>query len=188
MDPDTRLRARLARLAGTAEPDLEQRFEAVVNAADRRRRDAPIGGAIRNLAVAATLLIVVMIGFVGRGTSPAAPRQLDSTSWTATLRVEDAAVAREGLAGAWILSLPASGAVELVGPPTYLAPTTGYRFQVQGDRITIGLFVERCSGVDPGVYRFEIVGETLTFTLVDDACPHRTTLLTASPWRAASAP
>jgi hypothetical protein len=187
MNADDELRARLARLERGVEPDLERHYTAVLERASRRRAGASVGVALRDLAITAAVLLVLFTGFALRGTGPASqPPRLDSVVWTATLAPTDPDVAREGLAGTWRMTFGPSGSLSLTAPPTYLAPTTGYRYRVDDGRIVIGLFAERCAGTDPGVYTFTIDGSTLRLTAVEDACPHRLAFLTAGTWRVAA--
>lgn len=186
MEPDERLRARMARLEERVEPDVDRQFATVVERADRGRRRSTAGRAIRDLAITAAVVIIAFTAFAVRGTGPAAkPLALGSVPWTTTLSAGDAAVAREGLAGTWTVQFEASGDVTLTAPPAYLAPTTGYRFQANGGRVAIGLFVERCSADGAGIYQVAIDADVLRFTAVDDPCAHRATLLTSEPWHAA---
>ena len=184
---DDQLRARIRRLESGVDPDVEAQFAAVLQRAGRRRRGSAVGTALRDLAVTAAVVVVAITAFVFRGTPPgpaAQPLELRSVPWRTTLAASNPDVVREGLAGTWTIAFDASGGVTLTAPLTYLAPTTGYRFQVAGDRLAIGLFVERCAGAAPGDYAFRIDRNVLRFELVRDDCPHRVTFLTAQPWTA----
>jgi hypothetical protein len=189
MEPDERLRARMARLEARVDPDVDRQFAAVVERARRRGRRSTVGTAFRDLAITAAVVVIAFTAFALRGTGPAAkPLELGSVAWTTTLATSDPDVAREGLAGTWTVRFGSSGAVTLTAPPAYLSPTTGYRFRLDDNLVVIGLFVERCAGAAPGVYQFSIDADTLRFASVDDPCPHRATLLTSEPWHAAAGP
>jgi hypothetical protein len=187
MQPDDRLRMRLRRLEAPVEPDLDQQLVAVVERADRRGRRTAAGSTMQILAVTAAAVAIAVAAFTLRGTPPAGrPLTLQSNTWTTTLSASDSTVAREGLGGTWTIRFEPSGGITLTTPPTYLAPTTGYRYRVTGDQIAIGLFVERCLGVGPGDYTFAFESDALRFTVVQDSCPHRATLLSTQSWQPAA--
>lgn len=105
---------------------------------------------------------------------------------TYVVDVPDSPVARnEGLAGRWVISLEADGALELRPPPSYTGATTGAAWRVEDELLRTDALVEPGCQADNGyvgTYRWSLTDDLLAFSLVDDACDVRRALFTSSAW------
>ena len=95
------------------------------------------------------------------------------------------AALREGLAGRWVISLAADGALELRPPPSYTGATTGAAWRVEDGLLRTDALVEPGCQADNGyvgIYGWSLDDDLLVFNLVDDACQVRRDLFTGSAW------
>jgi hypothetical protein len=201
MSLDRRLRDELERQAAAIEPDVERHLGAVEA---RARRRGGIGAPTLVLATAIVVAAILLrvpdprLGEPGSSGSPsptASSLSLPSQSapatyseiagtYLTTLDAADAAVRRDALGGEWTMRLEPDGVV-LLSPPASFVPgasgLSGVAFSLVGDRFRTNLFYnDYCSSI--GTYAWSRAGGNLTFTVVDDTCSIRQTLLATSPW------
>jgi hypothetical protein len=190
MRPEQRLRTRIEREAASMAPDVAGRLEATLQEGRRRGKRQQIRTL---LAFAAVILAVVLVGpplidalrdapYVGVGPSPSPPAALSGTYGTALLSTDGAVTANQ-MQGDWTIGFQASEILTVTTPPGFTGTYSGYSFEVAGSQITTDLFGEDvCSSLLPGVYRWTLSDNRLTFSVEDDSCPGRVALLTSSAW------
>jgi hypothetical protein len=197
MSLDRRLRDNLDRIAAQIEPDVEARLQASVHAArqrSRRRRATAV------LAFAAVVLGIVFIGpaawdtlrnsglGVGSDGSPAPEEDL-SGRYSTIIASDDAELLEHQMNGDWTIEFRNDGILGVAAPSQFVGTRTGYSFELTADQLRTDLFsADVCSGLVPGTYRWELVGDVVTFTVVEDPCTGRAALLTMEAWRAATGP
>ena len=196
MSFDRRLRDTLDRIAAQVEPDVEARLQASGHAARQRSRRR---GAAAVLAFAAVVLGVVFIGpaawetlrnpgwGVGSDGSPT-PEEGLSGRYSTIIASDDAELLEHQMNGDWAIEFRDDGLLGVQAPSQFAGTRTGYSFELSADELRTDLFsADVCSGLVPGTYRWELVGDVVTFTVVEDACPGRAALLTTEAWRATGA-
>lgn len=195
MSLDRRLRDGLDRLAAEIEPDVEGRLRTTLERGHRVSFALPIA------ATAAAVLLVAVVGpaLIGLvrgefGTPggetptplPAAPSLVGA--YATTVAPGDSAVEEHNLSGAWTISFEADGVLSVTAPTGFAGTRTGYSYTVTGDRLVTDLFgSDVCTTQLPGSYRWELVGESLTFTVIDEPCAGRAALLAGQEWQAVAA-
>ena len=197
MSLDRRLRDDLDRLAARVQPDVEARLLASVHEARQRTRRR---GAAVVLASAAVILGAAIVGpaiweavldprqGVGSDGSPA-PEEGLSGRYSTLIASDDAEMLENQMNGAWTIEFEDDGILGVEAPSEFAGTRTGYSFELSADQFRTDLFsADVCSGLVPGTYRWELVGDVVTFTIVEDACTGRAALLTTEAWRAATGP
>jgi hypothetical protein len=202
MSLDRRLRDELRREAEAIEPDVERHLGAVEA---RARRRGGIGASTLLLAAAIVVAAIILrvpdprlsgeVGSSGSPSpvassspspSPSAPATYPEIAGTnvAMLDAAVAAVKRDALGGEWTMRLQPEGVVFLSPPATFVpgaSGLSGIAFSLVGDRFRTNLFYnDYCNSI--GTYAWSRAGNKLTFTLVDDTCSIRRTLLATTPW------
>ena len=203
MSFDRRIRDELRRAADAIEPDVDRNLGAVE--ARARRRDSVSPGLL--LGAAVVLVVVSFARFGDReppnaggggpshpaGTiapssspgpsTPASYLQIAGT-YLVTLDGSNAAVNRDGVAGAWTLRLRPDGVALVSSPPSFQPGATslsGVSFSLVGDRFRTNLFYnDYCDSI--GTYAWTLAQGRLTLTPVDETCPIRRTLLGTLSW------
>lgn len=193
MSLDRRLRDNLDRIAAQIEPDVEARLRASMHTAQqrsRRRRAAAV------VAFAVVVLGIVFIGpaawetlrgpglGVGSGGSPA-PEEGLSGRYSTIIASDDAEVLERQMSGDWTIEFGDDGILGVEAPSQFAGTRTGYSFELSADQLRTDLFsADVCSGLVPGTYRWELLGDVVTFTVLEDSCTGRAALLTTEAWRA----
>jgi hypothetical protein len=102
-------------------------------------------------------------------------------TYAATLDEAAPGASADGLVGSWLMTLNATGAMDVTAPASFQAGIThlsGISFSLAGDVFTTNAFYTiECNS--NGRYTWSRVGERLTLTPIDDPCASRRTLLTA---------
>jgi hypothetical protein len=197
MSLDRRLRDGLDRLAADIEPDVEGRLRTTL---ERGHRPRLVSFALPIATATAAVLLVALVGpaLLGllRGEpgapggeptpSPAAPSPIGA--YAATVAAGDPAVDEHDLSGAWTIELEANGVLSVTAPSGFAGTRTGYSYAITGDRLTTDLFgSDVCSTLLPGSYTWELAGEFLRLTVVDESCAGRAALLAGQEWQAVGA-
>jgi hypothetical protein len=202
MSLDRRLRDELRREADAIEPDVQRHLGAVEA---RARRRGGIGASTLVLAAAIVVAAIILrisdprlsgeaggsgspspVASSSPSPSPSAPATYPEIAGTyvAMLDAADAAVKRDALGGEWTMRLQPEGVVFLSPPATFVpgaSGLSGIAFSLVGDRFRTNLFYnDYCNSI--GTYAWSRAGNKLTFTLVDDTCSIRRTLLATTPW------
>lgn len=193
MPREPRLRARIQHEAANMAPDVTGRLEATLRDGRRRSRRRQLRAAV---AFATVILAVVLVGpplidalrnrdgGVGANPSPTATVPLTGT-YAITLVATDVAVTSNRMLGDWTIGFGSNGILAVTAPPDFTGTYSGYSFDVAGSQFRTDLFGEDvCSTLLPGLYRWTVIGDRLTFTLVDDSCPGRVALFTSAAWNA----
>jgi hypothetical protein len=191
MSVEDRLRDGLARNAGQFRPDVERRLTRVMTRRRRRQRVRWAG------ALAATMLVLVIVAsgasmlrqhgsprpeLGGSATSGGSGQALTGT-YTATVP-ESAATTNPTLAGEWVLTLRADGTMTVRAPAAYRGVLSGALFDSAAGRFRTSLLTEDlCTGLGNGTYRWTRTGSTVTFTVADDRCDARASVLTTTRWQ-----
>jgi len=174
-------------------PDVTGRLAATLRDGRRRSRRRQLRAA---LAFATVILAVVLVGpplidalrnrapQVGASPSPSPTPSLSGT-YATTLASTDVGVTSNRMLGDWAIGFGSNGILAVTAPPDFTGTYTGYSFEVAGSQFRTDLFGEDvCSTLLPGLYRWTVIRDRLTFTLVDDSCPGRAALLTSAAWDA----
>ena len=174
-------------------PDAADRmFERGVRR-QRNRRIRVIG--LSALLFLAMVLVVRSSLPNGRRPEPAKPRPITARSiagtYTARLPASNGRVDRLGLQGPYSMQLDPDGSLLVIGPHKVDYPWNPSTFEVGRGTLTTDLFVgvsdpDQGGCAAPATYRVEQGTRSLTFTPVEESCPLRATILTASPWSATS--
>lgn len=196
MPLERRLREGMQRMAADLEPDVEGRLEATLRDARRagKRQQLRAG-----LAFATVILAVVLVGpplfealrngerGVGASPSPTPTVSLIGT-YATTLVSTDVAVTSNRMSGDWTIAFGSSEILTVTPPADFTGTYSGYSFNVADSQFTTDLFGEDvCSTLLPGTYRWTLIGDRLTFMVVDDSCPGRVALLASAAWNAITA-
>jgi hypothetical protein len=197
MSLERRLKDQFEEEAARIEPPVAQNLMTIEHRAARRRD--PISPLVLLLG-ALIIGILIVVRAVGPTPNPApgfgvqptvpgpssGPSTYDAIAGWYSLTLDDSvpAVKNEGVGGQWRMELRPSGELA-VSPPIGFrlggAPPSGVAFSLSGDRFRTNLFFnETCGSI--GVYSWELNGDTLTLTHLDDSCSVRATLLASRPW------
>jgi hypothetical protein len=180
MSLDERLRHELARAANGVHPDVEHHLGRVMQRGRRHTRIRLIG---RVVTAAALITAFVLIDLtVVRDPAPVA----DSLSGTFATTVEPGQPVLDdpGMTGVWSLHFSPDGLLSVTAPDTYQGVLSGALYQSTKESFRTNLFEQDlCSGHGLGSYRWQIVNDTLTFTVVEDGCEPRVMLMTSQVWR-----
>jgi hypothetical protein len=131
----------------------------------------------------------------GTDTRPAAPpttgpdRELYleiAGTYTVTLSNEDSQVQENGLAGRYAMRLLPDGVMLLSVPEAFGAEgpsPSGISYRLSGNQFTTNAFVNLTCPGSVGVYRWQLDGNRLAFTPLQEECEIRRILFSSEPWR-----
>ncbi len=195
MSVEERLRNGLARNAAGFEPDVESMLERVVSRTRRRshRRWGAVGFAAAAAAAAALVGLVLVQRPPDELRTASEPEQSTESSGPVVLALTgrfeatvDDGVGGElpfDIGGRWVIELDTDGSMQVTAPDTYTGVVSAPLFQLTPERFRTSLFEQDlCSGQPLGIYRWELTGSTLRFTLVDDPCDGRVAVLAGQEW------
>ena len=129
------------------------------------------------ISASATLLLTLLLAACG--SSP--PAAIPPGTYTATFTASDNIQVGDSLmTGSSSITFTESGEFTVIAP---LATITG-QYTVTGDQITFdeGTGTFPCEDVPVSVYGWELDGDRLTFSTVDDSCYPRTLAMTIKPY------
>jgi hypothetical protein len=192
MSVEDRLRDGLGQNADHFAPDVESALERVTSRTrqrSRRRLAAAVAGAV---AAAAVVLLVA----VQRPKDEVRTSQEPTTSTVASEPVVQALTGRfaarvDGgtvelpydVSGRWVIEFHADGTMGVQPPASYTGVVSAPLFEAIGGSFRTSLFeTDLCSGHPPGKYSWSRSGATVRFTVVDDPCEGRRTVLTSQTW------
>ena len=87
-------------------------------------------------------------------------------------------------AGVWTMQLRTDGTMVISAPQSYPGAVSGFQFDLWGDRFRTNAFIgDLCSGLAPGLYRWQRAGGELMLTPIQDDCAARVGVFSSHPWR-----
>jgi hypothetical protein len=186
---ERRLREGLPGLASDVDPDVPASYDRVRSRARRQVRTRRI------TAGAAAPTVLVLVGVVASARvnddeqvvvsdpDPIGEAESRPVLLAGTYQVVVDDVGFDALAaGTWSAALDADGTVALEAPAAFTGTRSGL-FRATADAFGTDLFSsDLCIGADPGRYRWERSGDSVTFERVEDACAPRARLLASRPW------
>jgi hypothetical protein len=186
MSVDERLRIGLARNAQGCNPDVELLLEAAL-ARGRRDRRLRWAWATAIVAAACTALVLgLSLGWRSERGAPLVPADRATSTVGLQGRYAGDVPAQQSapsVAGRWVLEFNPQGLLTVTAPPAYPGVVSGVLYAVVGDELRTDLFSQDlCSGQPLGRYAMTRSSARLTLTLVDDPCPRRVAVLTATSW------
>lgn len=163
----------------------------------RKQRNRRIGAAVVALVIGTAGIVgmVVALRGVGDQTRPAATPSIAPArelylqiagTYTATLSNEDPRVREHGLVGTYTMRLLPDGVMLLSLPEGFggEGPSpSGISFRLSGNQFTTNAFVNFTCPGSVGVYRWQLDGNRLTFTPLQEDCAVRRVLFTSQPWQ-----
>jgi hypothetical protein len=172
-------------------------LERLFDRRSRKQRNQRIGTAVVALVIAAAGIGLVALGFVGlrTDTQPAAPPTTGpgpelymeiAGTYTVALSSEDPRVQEHGLAGRYTMRLLPDGVMLLSVPESFggEGPTpSGISFRLSGNQFTTNAFVNFTCPGSVGVYRWQLDGNRLAFSPLQEDCEIRRILFSSQPWR-----
>lgn len=197
MSVDRRLREGLGGITSQVNPDVDRNLHQTFRGARRRIAARRAGAAF---VVGAAIAVAILAGPRAldalrnvqhprpASTPIPSPTLTDPAAVAGTYRIVltsgQPAVRQNGMGGRWTIRLGANGVITATAPSSFTSSRSGYRFGISGDRFRTDLFSTNiCSGVPPGVYRWQLSGTTLSFARIDDSCAARVALFASGPWR-----
>lgn len=191
MSLDRRIREGLRGSAPSPEPEIAPALEHSLRRSRRLRTNRRLS-AIAILA--ASLLLVAVIGprmldiirsQRARPAEPPAPTSIVGTYAVDLTDSTDPSLLQGDLQGAWRFALQGDGLVIVQVPAesTVLPGRLTYQYSVDGMEFITNLFAnDLCAGQASGRYIWRRLQGSVVFTLVDDGCGIRATILTSGPW------
>jgi hypothetical protein len=170
------------------EPGAMDRFFSRRERRDRRRRVAAICLALGVTAAGALLAVRALSS---NEPVPAAPKTdeelLAELAGTYTITLSGPTpsfVTENDLAGEYSMTLRPDGVIELSAPAAFVEGRnpSGITFRVSGDEFTTNAFVNVTCHSTVGRYRWSLIGDSLTFDPIAEACPLRRTLFASKAW------
>jgi hypothetical protein len=192
MSLDARVRDAFERSSLIVDPDVRRELATV----RRKTRRAVVRQRIGFTVLAAAAIVAAV--FLGPrvldvirsqreqpATHPSSSPQQVVGFYGADLRAADGPeIQASKLSGLWTMSVRGDGLLVLTPPVgTRGVSPVASTYRVDGDRIvTTALSRDLCSGIGPGVYRWQHSGASLSLAVEQDSCGVRVTILTAHPW------
>ena len=190
MPVERRLRQGLGRNADDLDPKIEAMLVTVVSRARRRVFVRRVTSAMA-IGMAIAVAIAFGPGMLDLLRSGERNVPADSPHPSATLPAFDqvagtysTTVTGKGTtSGTWTIQLRGDGTMAVTAPSTYAGAVSGFQFDVSGDRFRTDAFIgDLCSGLPPGLYRWERSRSMLTLTPLQDTCGGRVKVLSSVPW------
>lgn len=104
-------------------------------------------------------------------------------TYTTTLGNEEPAVRRNRMAGDWTITFSSDGVLQVSSPGPFQESRSGYSFEVSGNQFRTDLFrTDVCNDKIPGRYRWQMLGDRLTFEVLDEPCSARAALFSSGPF------
>ena len=191
MPVERRIREGFERNADVLDPQVEAMLATIVSRTHRRVLVRRVSSAI-----AVTIVVVAVLALGPRAldalrsvrqtvpanvphpsaTIPAFDQMAGTYSTTVT--------AEGATAGAWTMQLRPDGTMVISAPSAYAGAVSGFQFDLSGDRFRTNAFIgDLCSGLAPGLYRWQRAGGALMLTPIQDDCAARAAVFSSHPWR-----
>jgi hypothetical protein len=198
MPVERRLREGMQRNADGLNPDVDRLLAEVVR---KTRRRVMLRRAAIVVTAATALFLALAVGPRALDALRSAREQVPATrpphttsgvqaltgSFTRRLTASSPAVRANQMAGEWTIDLHADGTMTVTAPPAFNGVLSVVQFQVTGNRFRTSMFIQDvCTNLALGTYRWSRSGDTLTFTVIDDACEARVTLFASERWTSTS--
>jgi hypothetical protein len=193
MSVEDRLRDGLADNATRFTVDVDSALERVTTRARRPFRRRLAGAVAGVVAVAAAVVLLVTVQRPSdevrttqeptASTVPSGP-PVQTLTGRFTTQVAGGTVGLPyDVSGQWVIEFHADGTMLVRAPASYTGVVSAPLFEATGESFRTSLFeTDLCSGNPVGSYRWRRSGSSVRFTVVDDSCAGRVTVLTSQPW------